>query len=256
LGDSAIQAYLRHAAAWGRATERIGPFLALFTPGSPNPSLNYAIPDDEATPGPGDVAALVAAFERRALTPRLEYLPGAAPAVRAALVAGGFGTERTLAVMTCGRGGVITVPPPDGIEVIAPVTDDDHAGALAVAYEAYEDPLGAAAPAPSAIAGRRALVSRGGCVVLARDAAAGAAAGSALTEAAYGGTTELAAVAVSRAYTGRGIATAISSQLARWAFEREPALETIWLTPEDAGRARIYARVGFTETSAALHISR
>ena len=52
-----IQSYLRVAAPRGREHERIGPFLATFNVSTDNPYLNYAIPDDSATPDAGDVAA-------------------------------------------------------------------------------------------------------------------------------------------------------------------------------------------------------
>ncbi|MBD2774217.1 GNAT family N-acetyltransferase [Iningainema tapete] len=71
--DSRIQSYLRVAASHQRDTERIGPFLATFTHHNDNPFLNYAIPDDDATPSSADVAALIAAYERRSRIPRLEY---------------------------------------------------------------------------------------------------------------------------------------------------------------------------------------
>jgi hypothetical protein len=39
-----IQAAIRADATRSREVERIGPFVATFTPGSRNPYLNYAIP--------------------------------------------------------------------------------------------------------------------------------------------------------------------------------------------------------------------
>lgn len=45
-----IQSYLRFAASQHRETEQIGSFLATFDRHSANPFLNYAIPDNDATP--------------------------------------------------------------------------------------------------------------------------------------------------------------------------------------------------------------
>jgi hypothetical protein len=88
--DARIQAYLRGAAACGRETERIGPFLATFDSASGNPFLNYAIPDDGAQPSAAEVQALTEAYARRGLRPGLEYLPSTAPGLEDALRAGGF----------------------------------------------------------------------------------------------------------------------------------------------------------------------
>src|SRR5919198_4606718 len=99
-----IQAYLRVAAPRGRDSERIGPFLATFNRDSDNPYLNYAIPDDGATPSADDVAALVNAYRARARKPRLEYVSSLAPAVEPALLAAGFEVEGRLPLMVY-RGG-------------------------------------------------------------------------------------------------------------------------------------------------------
>ncbi len=88
--NSRIQSYLRVAGSHQRDTERIGPFLATFTPSNDNPFLNYAIPDDHATPSPVDVTALIAAYEKRLRQPRLEYVAQLAPAVEEALNRCGF----------------------------------------------------------------------------------------------------------------------------------------------------------------------
>ncbi|MGH8896103.1 MAG: hypothetical protein ACRDZ4_03550 [Egibacteraceae bacterium] len=50
-------------------------FLATFDRHSDSPYRNYAIPDDGAEPTTTDVQALIAAYERRGRTPRLEYVP-------------------------------------------------------------------------------------------------------------------------------------------------------------------------------------
>ena len=61
---------IRTTAARGRETERVGPFLATFDPDDDLRYPSYAIPDDGAEPGPGDVAALIEAYRRRARVPR------------------------------------------------------------------------------------------------------------------------------------------------------------------------------------------
>ena len=84
--DSRIQSYLRFAASQQRDTQQIGPFLATFNRHSANPFLNYAIPDDAATPSLTDVNALIAAYESRGRKPRLEYVATLAPAVEEAFL--------------------------------------------------------------------------------------------------------------------------------------------------------------------------
>jgi hypothetical protein len=167
---SDINAYLRIAAGRGRTTERVGPFLATFSPDNNNQFLNYAIPDDAAEPTEADVQDLVAAYEGRERVPRLEYMPDAALAVEAALIAGGFSIEARVALMVCAEGEERVVSPPSGIEVTAPDTDDDYLGLAATQGEAYGSP---GAPDPRRVAGMRAFVDAGGVYVLARDLAGG-----------------------------------------------------------------------------------
>lgn len=127
--DSRIQAYLRFAASHQRDTQQIGPFLATFNRHNPNPFLNYAIPDDGATPSKSDVAALITAYEscsssshslREYRIPRLEYVQRLAPAVEPALTAAGFTIEGCLPLMTCTPGAEQPLPIPPGIELLLP----------------------------------------------------------------------------------------------------------------------------------------
>jgi hypothetical protein len=122
--ESRIQSCLRIAASHQRDTERIGPFLATFSRSNDNPFLNYAIPDDNATPSPTDVAALIIAYEKRSRKPLLEYVPQLAPAVEGALIEAGFEVEGHLSLMTCVPG-LKQIPVPPGIELIVPVSDID-----------------------------------------------------------------------------------------------------------------------------------
>ena len=110
--DRRIQQYLRGAAARERDVERVGPFVATFAPGDAMPYINYAIPEDGAQPTAADVAALAEAYRRRERLPRVEYLPSVAPAVEAALIAGGFVVEARLPGMVCIPGGAVTLPAP------------------------------------------------------------------------------------------------------------------------------------------------
>jgi predicted GNAT family acetyltransferase len=250
--DAEIQAHIRYAAALWRETERVGPFLATFTESSDNPYLNYAVPDDNAEPTAEEVAALVAAFERRSRKPRLEYLPTVAPAVEGELLAGGFQVEGRPPLMVCTPETARELPAPSGIEVLVPEEDSEFGGVVSVAKEAYDSDL--SPPTEREVAGRRRLLAEGGCVVLARDAETREPAGSGICDVARAGVTELAAVAVRPAFRRRGIAGAVTARLAREAFAK--GVKVVWLTPDDDQAERIYARAGFVTGSEVLHISR
>ena len=247
--NAPIQAYLRVAASRARETERIGPFLATFSRSSRNPFRNYAIPDDGAIPSPGDVAALIDAYRRRGRVPRLEYLPGLAPSVEAALLAGGFSFEGRLPLMVCPPGAVRDLPIPTGIELIAPKSDADLLAMLAAQNEAY----GEGPPDPAELPERRAFLAAGGIAALARDAATGEPAGGGVCDVPANQTTELAGVGVREPFRRRGIAGALTSRLARDAFAA--GITTVFLMAAGEAEARLYARVGFSRTSEVLHIS-
>ncbi len=163
--DADIQTYIRSGVGRGRAMERVGPFLVTFSHRSDNPYLNYAIPDDGATPSSADVTALVTAYQRRGRVPRLEYLTSVAPAVEATLVAGGFVVEGRLPIMVCTPDSVRDLPVASGIELVVPASDDDILAMVTAQNEAY----GEGAPGPKEVEARRANLAAGGLAILARD---------------------------------------------------------------------------------------
>lgn len=237
------------AAPRGRDHEQIGPFLATFTPASENLYLNYAIPDDGATPTEADVRALVGAYRKRGRTPRLEYISSLAPAVEPALLADGFSVEGRLPLMIFG--GAPGRRPPDGIELGQPASDDDFRGVAAVQGKAYgEDGV-----VPDEM---RRVIQRtlelGGLVVLARDAQTGEAVGGGSCTSPHEGATELTSVAVAERYRRRGIAEAMTRWLAREMQTRDNDL--VFLMAAGDSEARIYERAGFETISDILHISR
>lgn len=240
--DAQIQAYIRRAASRARDTEQIGPFLATFTLGSSNPYLNYAIPDAGANPSPDDVAALIDAFRRRNLKPRLEYVAKLAPEVEAALTRASFTVDDRLPIMVCAPGDEREVPAPEGFEILAPEDDDELYGMAAAQSEAYGDGV----PAPSSVESQRAFLAAGGIAVLARDVATGESAGGAICDVPFDGISELAGVGVRPSFRGRGIAAAMTAHLAHAAFAR--GITTLFLMPGDGAAERIYKRAGFRTT--------
>ena len=245
--ESRIQDALRHHAPRGRETEQIGPFLATFTLDTENPYLNYAIPDDDASPSADDVRRLVAAYRARDRKPRLEYIPAVAPAVEPALRAAGFEEESRTPLMTCETPAFAV---PEGIELIAPQTEEEFHGAAQVQWEAYGEsgPL-----AQRAVDSLRQTAEGDGVVVLARDATSREPAGAGLCVAPYGGVTELAAIGVREAFRRRGIAAAMTGWLARAAYDHGMTL--VFLMAHGSDEARIYRRAGFVEIGEVLHIS-
>jgi ribosomal protein S18 acetylase RimI-like enzyme len=243
-----IQSYLRVAAPRGREHAQIGPFLATFTRDTDNPYLNYAIPDDDATPSPADVEALVTTYREHDRKPRLEYIPSIAPSVESALVAAGFEVEGRTPLMTFS--GVPEAEIPDGIELLAPSSDEELREAAAVQWEAYQED----GPAPQrAVDGLRRTLDAGGIVVLARDAKTGERAGAGLCTGPHEGATELTSIGVRETFQRRGIAAAMT----RWLAEHMHAKGAggVFLMAMGDREARIYARAGFEQQSVVLHIS-
>jgi GNAT superfamily N-acetyltransferase len=244
--DERIQHYVRSAASRGRDVERIGPFLATYHPHDELPYLSYAIPDDGAEPTPDDVAALVDGYRRRDRLPRLEFLPAVAPAAEAALLTGGFTVEARLAVMTCEPADAVDLAPPAGIALERPATADDVRGMLTAQHAAF----GAPPPDDGAVVRAR----RGEDLrLLARDIASGLVVGGGVATVPADGASEIAGIGVLEAYRGQGIAGAIVSRLARDLAAH--GVTTAFLTPGDDGAHRVYARAGFADTTAMLHMS-
>lgn len=247
--DSRIQSYLRFAASQHRDTEKIGPFLATFNPHSPNPYLNYAIPDDNATPSLTDVKELISAYEKRDRKPRLEYIAALAPAVEEALTSAGFTVEGRLPLLTCIPGKEQFLPIPEAIELIVPVSDDEMLATVAVQNEAY----GESAPSPEDAQRLRDSMAAGSIVVLARLAATGEAVGAGVCTVPGNQTTEIAGIGVHDAFRRRGIAGALTTRLIREAFDA--GVTVAFLMAAHEAEKRIYLRAGFSITGEILHIS-
>ena len=241
-----IQGYLRRAAGRGREVEGVGPFLATFTPGSANPFLNYAIPDEGAVPALEEVAALVAAFGRRQLVPRLEYLGQLAPAVEPALLAAAFSVDERMPLMVCAAERFRLPALDAGIELLTPMSDAEIFALLTAQNEAY----GEALPEAAEVERLHALLAAGGIAVLARDRLTGAAVGGGLCNVPFEGTTELTSVGVRPAYRRRGVAAALTARLVQLAWAA--GISTVFLMAAHEAEARIYARVGFQQIGEVL----
>lgn len=246
-----IQGYLRALATRRQLSERVGPFLAGYDAHSDLVYRNYAIPDNGAEPTPDEIQALIAAFERRQRTPRLEYVPVAAPAVEGSLLAAGFVIEGHYPLMTVTPGTARELPEPQGIELLLATSDEELRGGATVQNIAYDEP---AAPTEHDVARLRSAVEAGGVVALARDAATGAPVGAGQCTTPIEGVTEVAAIGVVPEYRRRGVAGAITSLLVRAAFAA--GVTAPFLMPAAEDGMRIYMRAGFARVSEIMMISR
>ncbi|MGK5556856.1 GNAT family N-acetyltransferase [Actinomadura kijaniata] len=240
--DFRIHAYLRANA--GPRAHRVGPFLASFDEHDAGPYRNYAIPDDGAVPTAADVELLVGAFVARSRKPRLEYLPGAAPRVEAALLDAGFAVEARLPIMMCPE----AVAPPVDVELRLARSDADLRAVAEVQNAAY----GAPAATEHDVARLRATVEGGGLVAGAFDGAA--CVGGGLVTPPHDGVGELAAIGVSESHRRRGIAGALTAFLTLACADA--GITAPFLMPTNDAAERVYTRVGYRRVSEILHISR
>ncbi|MGW3961944.1 GNAT family N-acetyltransferase [Amycolatopsis sp. NPDC005003] len=245
---SAIQNYVRATAPRGRETERVGPFLATYSPGTPHPMLNYAIPDDGARPTPAEIDALTAAYRRRDLLPRLEYFTDVAPDLEKLLVGAGYELERRVPLMTCPPAERVDRPVPAGIRLRVPESDEDFRRMREAQNTAFGEP---AEIGDAEIEQLKTGLEAGVRHLLAEDD--GVVVGGGLALEIVDGTTEIAGIAVLEPYRGRGIAAALTAHLTR--AVHEAGAHTAFLTPGDLGIGNVYARVGYRPAGECVHLS-
>ncbi|WP_042375805.1 GNAT family N-acetyltransferase [Streptacidiphilus melanogenes] len=238
-----------------------GGFVIGIDPATTSPHLNYATPLPGAEPTPSDVRALVREFRTRGLLPRLEFAPDAAPAVEAVLRAAGFGTEAEHAYLVCTPDTFVplthagAVPGADAAphagavpRVETPGSDEDYAALDAALAEAFG---GAFPPSPEGAARLRRTQDGGGAVRFVRvDKEV---AGGALCSAPAVGMAELAGVGTRPAFRGRGIAQAVTAELAMASFAH--GARGVWLEYDGEGSRRVYERVGFRPRGTRLYVS-
>jgi predicted GNAT family acetyltransferase len=227
----------------------VGPFVATFSPGSTNEYLNYAIPDPGAAPTRDDAVGLVTAFARRGRRPRVEYLPGQAPAVEPALLAAGFTVQQRVPLMVCSPGELVEQPMPPGIELLTPGTDEEIVALRQVQRETFgdSDPV-----TPETVAGTRRALAQGSLAVLAREAGTGEIAGGGGSDPVSDAVAELVGFAVREKQRRRGIGGAITTWLTREAYRA--GAQTVFLTPGGSTAERMYARAGFRTVDEVLFL--
>ncbi|MEV0143915.1 MULTISPECIES: GNAT family N-acetyltransferase [unclassified Nonomuraea] len=247
--DAAVHAYLRSAA--GPRAHRAGPFVIRFDEHDDALPFNYAIPDDDAAPTLDEVAALVAAFRERSRTPRLEYVPQAAPKVEEALLAAGFTPEDRFPLLVCPPDEVVDAPADAAVRVGLVADDAGLCQVARVMNEAFQAPEAT----EHDVARLRRILDRGGLVAAAAavDVATGDVVGAGQLGGPHEGVAEVAGIAVLASHRRRGIAGAVTALLTH--AGAEAGVTTPFLTPADEGAARVYQRVGYRRVGEALHIS-
>ncbi len=232
-----IQRYLRAVVESTREPVPAGAFVLYVHPHSAHPFANYAIPADGAEIDDG--AALVAAARDRGLVPRLEYIEPCFPSVEKALASRGFTREGRLRLMTAAA----LNPPeaPAGVEL----ADVDLRSPLAAAtLAATHAAFGDSPPSAADVAG---WPGRGVAALV-----DGQVVGGASWTPVIDGITEIAGVGVIETMRRRGIGGALTAAAVRAAFDAGATLAI--LTPGDDETARVYERVGFSDTTAMLHL--
>jgi ribosomal protein S18 acetylase RimI-like enzyme len=168
--------------------------------------------------------------------------------VEPALLSAGFEVEGRLPLMT--YAGDRGESAPEGIELVAAVSEDELRGVATAQWEAY----GESGPVPQrTVDGLRRTLEAGGLIVLARDVATGEPAGGGLCTGPYEGASELTSIGVREAFRRRGIAEAMTRRLAREMHAR--GNDGVFLMAAGKAEARIYERSGFATVSEILHIS-
>jgi len=247
---SAIQKYVRTTASRGRETERVGPFLATYSPGTHHPMLNYAIPDDGAKPTPAEIGALTEAFRRRGLLPRLEYFTDVAPDLENLLVEAGYAIERRVPLMTCTPARFADHPAPGGYAIREPESGEDYRGMRSAQNRAYGDP---AEVTEEETERARKSKAAGVTSALAEDLAADEIVGGGVALEVVDGTTEIAGIGVLDTHRRRGLGAALAAFLTQDAYAK--GAHTAFLTPGDLGIGRMYARLGYRPAGESVHLS-
>ncbi|MGW1227027.1 GNAT family N-acetyltransferase [Streptomyces sp. NPDC002530] len=246
--DADVQHHARTLTLRSPDHVRVGPFVIRHNPKWSLKYANYAIPDQGAEPTPGDLDALVAAFRERDRMPRLEFLPGSAPAVEPALLAAGFTVENRAPILACAPGELVDPKPVAELAVTEPATRAEFAAAALVQHLGYG---GEGEPEEGTAAWLRDAVAGGGVAALATVGGVPAGAGGCSVP--VDGLSELAGLAVAAEFRRRGIGAALSAHLTRTAFAR--GCRVVWLEPGDADVERIYASIGYRRIGEKLNIS-
>ena len=246
---SDVQAYLRAVLADNHQLYATDYFDVFLHDDSDHPFSNYAIPRDGAEPTEDAIHEMIVVMEGAKRVPRLEYLPATAPAAEEALLAQGFVEELRTPLMSCTAGKLKEVEVPEKVTLhqLGPDSEGEEVnGYLSAVSGAFGEPFDPATSDTAAVSLLRRIA-----VVAYAD---GEIAGGGSCQTIIAGTTELVGIGVAEPYRKRGIAAAVTAEIARLAFGRGAG--TAFLTPGSDATARVYERAGFEATDEMLHLVR
>lgn len=238
-----LQSYMRSSAAERYESVPVPPFTAFFS-ADPLIYFNYAIPDGPVSEDVGEpLRRLRAEFQARRRVPRFEYVSELAPRLADELRAAGFRQEAEARVMVCTRESFTPVEAPEGLELSVLTAGASREDARAFCntgrrgfsvgepdYEASEEELS-----------RFLKDLKDGRSVLGRVEGEPAVVGTCTPPSE--GIAELAGVATLERFRMRGFGTALTSRVAREAFDR--GVDVLFLSTITEQAGRIYERVGF-----------
>lgn len=235
-----LQAFLRAVAAPNREIVRSDGFTTYFHPRDSLKYLNYAIPDDAASPQTDEIELLRELFRERDRLPRLEWVEEAAPLVAPALETAGMREELRTPLMTLAPDELASPDVPGA--VVTPVGDGDLRDAVNVQRVAFGGTPLAEGETPT---------PPNGGAVLAR--VNGEPASVAQWTPIIDGCSEIVGVATAEAWRRRGLGGLVTAAAARAAFEA--GASTCVLSPGGETALRVYARAGFLPVATMLHYS-
>ena len=245
----AIQAYLIRQLPKRDDFFECGPFSIGLSRESDNPYLNYAVPRIGVDATDVEVQDLVRAFQSRGRKPRLEYIPGWAPKVEAALLHGGFAEESRTPLMVCRKIDLDIPNPPPGISVRTPKKETEVREMLIVQNQAF----GAGPPTTSEVVKLQRRIWDGQIVRMAIELGSKRVVGGGSCTDPDGGTVEVVGIGVSPESRGKGVGCHLTAKLAEAAFQNR--VNVCFLMAATEREARIYSRVGFKPVGEVLHIS-
>ncbi|GGN89266.1 hypothetical protein GCM10010112_73620 [Actinoplanes lobatus] len=226
----------------------IGPFVAGLDPDTTSPYLNYASPVPGAPITEADVTALIGAFRSAGRKPRFEYVCSSAPELEALLLAAGFTIEARHQYLICTPQSLTACPVPEGLRLVEPGTDPDRAAMAAAVGEAFGESWATDAD----VARIRRGQDRGG-IALAAFTDGGECAGGGQAGPPQDRLSEVGGIGVREPFRKRGLAAAITAEVAHRMFAR--GLEIAWLEAGSDDSWRVYERVGFVPAGHRLYIS-
>jgi ribosomal protein S18 acetylase RimI-like enzyme len=245
----AVHAYVRAVAGAVSEVVRAGPFTVLLSPTMRDPSWNYAIPDDGASPASSDVDALAEVFSARGLETRVELVPVAAPQVGPSLLRAGFRLLQELPLMACEAHTLVDLQPPPGITVRAA----ESSAELRAMAELQHDVFGDSTPVTDAFVARRSEVRDTGGILLIAEDGDGTIVGAGMCPPEHERIREIVGVATLAGQRRRGIAGAVIAALTRAALQS--GCTHVYLEAA-RGADGAYRRAGFRTLASVAHYAR